>query len=55
MKIIGFFLVVTSFAELAQGFNAQELVWFVVGIAILAGRECLDFFSHTERFIHREK
>ena len=55
MKIVGFFLVITSFVELSRGFVFSELLWFIFGILLLSGEACFEFFSHTERFIHRDK
>ena len=55
MKIIGFFLIITSWVQLDHAFSMTQLLWLLFGIIIMTGSECLTFLSHTERFIHRSK
>ena len=53
MKMIGALLILFTWWSLSITFTWSALAWMFVGIFLIATEECISFFAHTERFIHR--
>jgi len=55
MKVIGAFIVFVAFCGLSLEFDWYNLMWLFIGIGLLALETIIEFFSRTERFIHRSR
>jgi hypothetical protein len=54
MRATGAFFIFFAWVSLSDTFNWDALGWLILGIFLVATKECLSFFTYTERFIHRK-
>lgn len=54
MKIFGFLMIIFAWAELDKGFQFSELIWLILGIAIVMYEEILARVEILFRRNHNE-
>ncbi len=55
MKIVGAFLIFLALYGLQEAVTFTNVLWFIVGVFLVAIEEWVSLFSHTVRYIHRDK
>lgn len=55
MKIVGGFLIFLALMGFQTEVTVANVLWFVVGIFLIAIEEWAQLFGHTVRYIHRDK
>ena len=55
MKIIGGFLIFLALYGFQEAVTVSNVSWFILGVFFVAIEEWATLFSHTVRYIHRDK
>lgn len=55
MKIIGAFLIFLALYGFQEAVTFSNVLWFIVGVFLIAIQEWILLFSHTVRYIRRDK
>jgi membrane-bound ClpP family serine protease len=55
LKIIGGFLIFLALYGFQTEVTLSNVSWFVLGVFLIAIDEWIMLFSHTVRYIHRDK
>jgi membrane-bound ClpP family serine protease len=55
LKIVGAFLIFIALYGFQDGVTFTNVLWFALGVFLIAIEEWVTLFSHTVRYIHRDK
>lgn len=55
MKIVGAFLIFIALYGFQDGVTFANVLWFALGVFLVAIEQWVTLFSHTVRYIHRDK
>ena len=55
MKIVGAFLIFLALYGFQEAVTFANVFWFILGVFLIAIEEWAALFSHTVRYVHRDK
>jgi len=55
LKLVGGFLIFLALYGFQEAVTFSNVLWFALGIFLIATEECIQVFMHTARYIHRDK
>ena len=55
MKIVGAFLIFLALYKFQEAVTFMSVLWFIVGVFLVAVEEWVTLFSHTVRYVHKDK
>ena len=55
MKLVGGFLIFLALYGFQEAVTFSNVLWFIIGVFLIAIEEWVTLFCHTVRYVHRDK